>query len=187
MKSKLICSLLILTLLCSALLSACSKEPAPQELADSIGLAYKATDDGKSCIVTGMGSCTDTEVKIPETIDGLKVMAIGAGAFAKNEELTSVIIPFGVKIIAGSAFLKCPALTSVTIPATTEKIAASAFRDCSSLEAVYYEGTPSDWKDLSIGESNDPLQAASIFYFSENTPQSAGNYWHYVGGAPTKW
>ncbi len=43
----------------------------------SIGLSYSINDDGKTCSVTGIGECTDTEVCIPQTNpEGYTVTAI---------------------------------------------------------------------------------------------------------------
>ena len=185
MKRKLISALLLLALLCSTLLVACNKEDGSS--AGSVGLEYKASDDGESCTVTGIGTCTDTEIKIPETIDGLKVVAIGGAAFSKNDKLTSVIIPFGVKTITANAFLDCPNLSYVSLPATLEKIGPAAFRGCDLLKTVYYEGEPSDWRGVNLGEQNEAIESASMYYFSEYSPTSSGSYWHYVDGVPTKW
>ena len=186
MKIKIFSALLILTLLCSALLVSCGKDEA-SDTSGSVGLEYKARKDGESCTITGLGTCTDTEIKIPETIDGLKVVAIGAAAFADKTEITSVLIPFGVKTITANAFIGCKGLTYVSLPATLEKIGASAFRDCDALGTLYYEGEASDWRGVEIGDQNDPIWTSTMYYFSEYSPINAGSYWHYVDGVPTKW
>ncbi len=186
MKTKIRSALLLLTLLCTFVFSACATDNSGTS-AGSVGLTYKASDDGKTCTVTGMGTCTDKELKIPETIEGHDVTAIGASAFAQNADLTSAVIPFGVKTITTNAFLECSALTYVVLPATLEKIGASAFRDCSVLGTVYYAGSQSDWADVTIGDQNDDLKAATVLYYSDFEPASGGNYWRYVDGVPTKW
>ena len=188
MKIKILSVLLLLSLFCSVLFVACDDTTDDAGSAEgSVGLEYKTSDDGKSCTITGMGTCTDKDLKIPEKIDGLKVVAIGASAFSKNTELSSVIVPFGVKMIATNAFLACPSLSYVVLPGTLEKISSSAFRDCELLGKIYYEGTPSEWEDISIGGQNDPLQSASRLYYSDIRPESGGNYWHYVDGKPAQW
>ena len=186
MKAKLLSIVLILTLLCSALLFSCGKKE-DDATAGSQGLAYKELKDGKSCTITGIGTCTDTEIKIPEVIDGLKVTSISAAAFAKNTSITSVIVPFGVTTVTANAFIGCTKLSYISLPATLEKVGASAFRDCSALSTVYYEGEAGDWRGVDIGDQNEPLTTASMYYFSEYSPTNAGSYWHYVDGVPTKW
>ena len=186
MKTKILSALLLLTLLCTAIFTACGDGSA--DASDgSVGLEYKANDDGKSCTITGMGTCTDKDVKIPEKIDGLTVTAIGAAAFAKTTELSSVAVPFGVTTITANAFVECPSLSYVELPATLEKIGVAAFRDCDLLGTIYYAGTQSDWADIKVGEQNDTLSAATKLYYSDFEPASGGNYWHYVDGKPTKW
>ena len=56
---------------------------------------------------------TDTDVVIPDEIDGLAVTAIGAGAFRGRDDLTSVTIPESVKTIGEQAFYGCTGLKTV--------------------------------------------------------------------------
>ncbi|MBQ8447326.1 MAG: leucine-rich repeat domain-containing protein, partial [Clostridia bacterium] len=80
----------------------------------SQGLEYIKTSS-TTCEITGMGACTDTEVVIPEYIDGLEVTAIGNSAFSHCKSLTSITIPEGVTSIGNSAFYNCSSLTSITV------------------------------------------------------------------------
>jgi hypothetical protein len=66
-----------------------------------------------------------TTVVIPETINGVRVTAIGRGAFTKND-LTSVTIPNSVTSIGNEAFSNNK-LTSVTIPGNGVIIGSKAF------------------------------------------------------------
>ena len=127
MKNKLLSCLLLLALLCTVVFVACDDSTTETgSTAGSTGLAYKAGDDGKTCTVTGIGTCTDEDVKIPEVIDGMEVVAIGAAAFAQNETLKSIEIPSGVKTIATNAFVECPSLAYVVLPTSLEKVGPSA-------------------------------------------------------------
>ena len=56
----------------------------------------------------------DTDVIIPGEIAGKPVVEIGKKAFAKNENIFSVIIPESVITICGEAFKDCTNLTSIT-------------------------------------------------------------------------
>ena len=49
----------------------------------SEGLAYEVIEENgeKTCIITGIGTCRDTEIVIPQTINGLRVSAVAEGAF----------------------------------------------------------------------------------------------------------
>jgi hypothetical protein len=65
------------------------------------------------------------DVKIPEIIDGLPVVAIYEEAF-RNNQLTSVIIPDSVVSIESKAFAG-NRLTGVVIPNSVRRIADDAF------------------------------------------------------------
>ncbi len=81
----------------------------------SEGLVYK-NNGNNTCSVTGIGTCTDTCLIIPEVSpDGLKVTAIAASAF-RGQPFTSVVIPSSVTSIGSAAFENCNHLTSITLP-----------------------------------------------------------------------
>lgn len=68
----------------------------------------------------------DTEVIIPESLDGQKVICIGESAFASSN-VKSVVIPDGVQKIDWFAFQACTQLVEITIPASVTKIEYGAF------------------------------------------------------------
>jgi hypothetical protein len=72
-------------------------------------------------------------VTIPDTIDGLPVIAIGWLAFSENTSWTSVVIPEGVTFIDSGAFENCANLTNVLIPGSITSIGSGAFSGCTSL------------------------------------------------------
>ena len=64
------------------------------------------------------------------------VTSIGGAAFVHSNRLTSVTIPGSVTSIGWCAFYECSSLTSVTIPEGVTSIGSSAFYKCSSLTSV---------------------------------------------------
>jgi len=63
-----------------------------------------------------------------------------------------------------------------------------AFYNFYYLISVYYKGSKTEWENLSIGECNDYLMFATMYYYSEEEPtDTTNNYWHYVDGVITKW
>ena len=82
----------------------------------SSGLAF-TSNGGGTCTLTGMGSCTDVSLIIPETSPaGETVTAIAAGAFKNRTDIKSIYIPATVTSIGDEAF-KGSAATHVTVPA----------------------------------------------------------------------
>ncbi|WP_178024383.1 leucine-rich repeat protein [uncultured Paenibacillus sp.] len=86
--------------------------------------AYRLKDDGSGIGITRYKG-TDSNVVIPETIDGYVVMEIGEGAFA-NEELTAVTLPNGLTSVNSRAFQN-NRLTSITIPSSVTQVGDYAF------------------------------------------------------------
>lgn len=78
----------------------------------------------------------DSEVYIPEKIDGYTVKRIGDFAFAAYEQLISIRIPDSVTEIGYSAFQHCLRLNSITFPSNLESIENYAFWGCVSLPDI---------------------------------------------------
>ena len=86
--------------------------------------------------VTGIGECTDSDIIIPEKINGIPVTAICDNAFQDCASITSVTIPNSVESIGNCAFLRCESLASVTIGNSVTRIESHAFEDCKSLTSI---------------------------------------------------
>lgn len=68
-----------------------------------------------------------TEVIIPESVNGKKVVGIGNEAFMENKTITSVVIPDTVTTIGDSAFFACQSLSSINMPKQLKTISRCAF------------------------------------------------------------
>ena len=112
------------------------EEPVEPALPAEAGLVFKLNDYSQSYAVASIGTCTDTDVVIPDTHEGLPVTSIDKEAFKGCTSLTSVTIPNSVTSIGNSAFERCTGLTSVTIPDSVTNIGEMAFRYCESLTSV---------------------------------------------------
>ena len=141
---------------------------------------YSMLDDGTVRITMYNGN--DTELVIPDTIDGKSVTAIRSYAFSTSstrKSLTSVIIPDSVTSIGDHAFSECKSLTSVTIgnsvksidksafwycpltkvniPASVSSISGEAFRGCSKLTTINVDN-----KNTSYASVNGVLYSKDI-------------------------
>ena len=104
----------------------------------SVGLAYTISSDGTSYTVSGIGSCTDTDIVIPSTYNGLPVTAIGSSAFQHCSDLISVKIPSSITSIGSFAFNGCYNLTRIEIPENVSSMGRGVFAQCRNLTTVYY-------------------------------------------------
>ena len=103
----------------------------------SIGLEYMLSNDGKSYLVTGIGSCKDTDIIIPSKYEGKTVTGIGRYAFHFCQDINSVIIPGSVTRIGDNAFSYCTSLTNVIINNGVKIIGIGAFQYNPSLESIF--------------------------------------------------
>ncbi len=67
---------------------------------------------------------------------------------------------------------------SIIIPTSVTKIYSQAIVSCSNLTKIYYKGLESDWELIQI-DNTTQLNNKTIYYYSETTPTTSGNYWHY--------
>lgn len=79
-----------------------------------------------------------SEVVIPETVDSIPVTNILSSVFQENYNITSVVIPSGVKEINPWSFSGCPNLSNVIFSPDSqlEIIHNRAFNSCQSLELI---------------------------------------------------
>lgn len=103
----------------------------------SIGLAFESNNNG-TCKVTGIGSCTDTELIIPSTSpNGDMVIEIAYEAFKNNQTIESVVFPETLRMVNAKAFWNCDSLKSVYFQNSVERLYDAVFAYCSNLEFVY--------------------------------------------------
>ena len=119
----------------------------------SEGLEYVLNEDGASYSVKGMGTCTDTELGIPGTYEGLPVTGILPKAFYLQSNLKSVIILDGVKTIGNEAFSTCSKITEIIIPNSVTSIGNRAFWR-TGIKSVTVPGSVENIGDMAFGANH---------------------------------
>ena len=137
----------------------------------SEGLAFTSNGD-ETCYVSGIGSCTDTDIIIPSVSPiGDIVTSIGANTFYNCSNLTSITIPDSVTTIGNSAFYNCSELTSITIPDSVTYIGDYAFLRCDGLKNVNISDIAA-WCNIHFNftydYSSNPLYYAENLYLNGN-------------------
>ena len=89
--------------------------------------------------------------------------------------VSNLIIPDGVKNIGDYAFQGCNSLVSVTIPDSVTNIGNCAFDGCNNLTDAYYDGTETDWTNITIGSSNSCLTNAKIHFIPYTRTNCSSN------------
>lgn len=86
-----------------------------------------------------------SEIIIPETIRGRKVIEIGNNAFANNQILRKITIPNSVTKIGHKAFQKCSNLETVIAHNAIKFIGNYAFQGCTAIQTMDFgEGIPGE-------------------------------------------
>lgn len=132
----------------------------------SAGLNFISYGNG-TCYLAGMGSCTDTEVKIPErSPDGDTVVSIRQNAFRNCSSIKSISIPSTVNHIGALAFEGCTGIESIVIPDSVTEIGDSLFLDCTGLKSISVPFIGIDFGSEYSGRLVD------YFGFEEDIPSS---------------
>ena len=150
--------------------------------AETYGELTYTVADGEITITGCNDSATD--VVIPENIGDYPVTAIGDGAFANHNSITSVTIPESVAQIGSFAFDSCQGLTSITIPESVTSVGQDAFRDCTSLKKVYWNTNNADNSAnyYAIFSYTEPCDGFDVI-FGNNVTVIPGNVF---SGTPVK-
>ena len=102
--------------------------------ATSEGLEFKKFDT--YAVLVGIGTCKDTDVVIPATVDGLPVTEIGAGAFYDQQQIKSITVPENLQKIGNGAFSNCKSIESIILHDGITFIGEDAFDYCVSLKSI---------------------------------------------------
>ncbi|MCR4661941.1 MAG: leucine-rich repeat domain-containing protein, partial [Clostridia bacterium] len=97
------------------------------------------------------------------------VTSIGDSSIRDCSSLTSITIPNSVTSIGRMAFSSCSSLTSITIPEGLTSIEEYAFYVCGSLTSIIYQGTRSQWVDITKGSGWNVYTGDYTIYCTDGT------------------
>jgi len=143
---------------------------------------YTINNDGTITITSYNG--TGGDVTIPDTINGLTVTRIGAGAFQHNHSLTNLTIPAGITNFGSLAFSDCINLTGIYFLGNAPAEDLTVFSG-DNHAVVYYPPGATGWSSpfdgLLAGQQNPPAPAGDFYYTTVNGAVIIAGY-HGAGG-----
>lgn len=105
----------------------------------SEGLRFTLQETGEyagTYFVSGLGTCTDTILRIPATYQNIIVSGIANGTFQYKNNITSVIMPDTITYIGNSAFAGASSLKTVVFSKNLKHIGNNAFESASKLSTI---------------------------------------------------
>lgn len=111
----------------------------------------------------------ESELTLPNTLEGCPVTALGDCALKNNERLTSVVIPAGVKTIGAEVLQYCYNLTHVEIPEGVERIGAYAFVGMDSLMDVT---VPASVTEIGLGAFTEAAAGFTMYGYTSSAAQT---------------
>lgn len=101
---------------------------------------------------------------------GVGVVEIGDYAFSGCTSLSDLTLSESLEYIWTYAFNRCTSLESVYLPASVSVIEYKAFYRCDSVVSVVYNGSPSQFEKVYVGNGNDSIIFADVVYLLEDEP-----------------
>lgn len=142
----------------------------------SEGLTFKK--DGDTYIVTGIGTCTDEMIEIPNQYAGYPVTAIAGNAFKGNTKITGVSLPNSITSIGDNAFNGCVSLYDVTLSEKLKTIGASVFANCDDLQEIHIPNSVNTIGDYCF----DRCYSLTDIYIGTGIRTSATDIFRYCEG-----
>ena len=137
MKKKLLLMFLFLLLSIGGL-QALTSEAKSNQYKEG-GFSYRVSK--KEAIITGIDMTSEvwkgkTEITVPGSIGGFKVVSLGDECFKSQRKITKVILPDTLKRMGDSVFEGCESLLSISLPAGIKQIPYGTFRECEKLSSI---------------------------------------------------
>ncbi len=123
----------------------------------------------------------DTDIIIPQTINGVVVKKISKSAFSKNNNIQSVVFNEGLEEIGEGAFASCKNLRVVSFPATLKQIQNMAFvgtsiENLNLNEGLEYIGDRAFFNSKKVLQVNIPNSLKSIGNYAFGNTNISGDF-----------
>ena len=107
----------------------------------SEGLEFKSNGDG-TCAWVGIGTCTDTEIIVPEKNGDETVVSVASDTLNfEIDTVTKIVLPKTIKVIEEKAFDRLRSLVEIKLNEGLESIGENAFYGCEALESITFPST----------------------------------------------
>lgn len=105
--------------------------------------------------VVSIGDTKSAIIKIRDSVINpygkrVPVITIFKEAFAGQDQVEEIVLPYTIERIPTGAFAGCTNLKRITIPGKIKSIGEGTFAGCIHLEDIYYEGTMEEWNNIDI-------------------------------------
>ncbi len=105
-----------------------TEELEEPEVVYSQGLEFQLNSDGASWVLSGMGTCTDTLIRVPPQVEGKPVTEVRDGAFTDiHEPELAFVLPDSIVTIQATAFMRSSGVKQVELGNAVSFIGAHAF------------------------------------------------------------
>ena len=131
----------------------------------SDGLNYLSNDDG-TCVVSGIGTCTDAHIRVSPVFDGQQVVGIADYAFRECGQLVQITLPEGLASIGHHTFEGCHGLQTVHLPESLTSIGDFAFANCGGLADLRL---PASVSELGVNPFTDCFHLTGLSVDPENS------------------
>jgi len=103
------------------------------------------------------------ELLIPHKVNREEIATIGKFAFAENEQIQTVYVSEGIKLLDESSFYYCKNLKDIYLPQSLERIGPWALYGPSEL-TIHYAGTKRQWDNLTKGVKSLQLECCKVLF-----------------------
>ena len=136
-----------------------------EDIIKADNLLFVHDKENNVCSVLGMVEDGLAELVIPAVVCNIPVVGIEVNAFAFNQKLRSIELPYSIVRISSFAFIGCSQLQTIKLGMKKLSVGRSAFYKCHSLNRVVWEGDLTSWLSASFeNEFSNPLRYGAEFF-----------------------